>query len=57
MSNPYLNIWIKAGETAAKKSQALALADMRSAQIEASKKMVAFWFDAWTAPYQIGRKP
>ena len=57
MSNPYLNIWMKAGETAIKKSQTLALGDMRSSQIEASKRMVAFWFDAWTAPHQIGRKP
>ncbi len=56
MSNPYLNIWMKPGEAAINKSQTLALADMRSAQIEASRKMVSFWFDAFAAPYLIGRK-
>jgi hypothetical protein len=56
MSNPYMTIWMKAGETAVKQSQAMALADLRSAQIEASKKIVGFWFDAWTAPYRVGRK-
>jgi hypothetical protein len=53
MSNPYIDIWMKAGETAARQSQIKALADMRSAQIEASKRMVSFWFDAWTAPLKM----
>ena len=57
MTNPYMKIWMKAGESAITKSQTLALADMRSAQIEASRKMVGFWFDAVSAPYQSGRKP
>ena len=57
MANPYLNIWMKAGETAVKQTQAMALADIHTAQIEASKKMVNYWFDACTSPYLIGRRP
>lgn len=54
MTNPYFDIWMKAGQTAMNKSQSMALADIRSAQIEASRKVIDFWFDAWTAPLGAG---
>jgi hypothetical protein len=54
MTNPYFDIWMKAGESALRQSQDRAFADMRHAQIEASRRVVEFWFDAWTAPLRLG---
>jgi hypothetical protein len=54
MANPYVDIWMRAGETAARQHQDRLLADIHHAQVEASRRIMDFWFDAWTAPLRLG---